>query len=188
MYLFPWARKLIHKPKVFVGPINRLKNKLKLGTQFQSIVYTKHLHNVMDQLVVSNPSSFPTQATSENFKNVPAKGRMDYVRSLCGAKPAPENMKFPEKDIVVGSVPDTFDARTQWPNCPSLKEVRDQGACGSCWVSFSRSHCIFNCEWLWKCYWQPKTIIDRVKLWLTAKNYYWLRETVIDSLKLCLTA
>ena len=27
-------------------------------------------------------------------------------------------------------VPDSFDARTQWPNCPSISEIRDQGSCG----------------------------------------------------------
>ena len=31
-------------------------------------------------------------------------------------------------------LPDSFDAREQWPNCKSLNEIRDQGACGSCWV------------------------------------------------------
>jgi C1A family cysteine protease len=32
-------------------------------------------------------------------------------------------------------VPASFDSREEWPNCPSIKEVRDQGSCGSCWVS-----------------------------------------------------
>lgn len=32
------------------------------------------------------------------------------------------------------SLPDSFDARLQWPNCPTIKEIRDQGSCGSCWV------------------------------------------------------
>lgn len=28
---------------------------------------------------------------------------------------------------VPNDLPDNFDAREQWPNCPTLKEVRDQG-------------------------------------------------------------
>ena len=31
-------------------------------------------------------------------------------------------------------VPSAFDARTRWPNCPSLFEIRDQSNCGSCWA------------------------------------------------------
>jgi cathepsin B len=31
-------------------------------------------------------------------------------------------------------LPDNFDARVQWPNCPTINEVRDQGSCGSCWA------------------------------------------------------
>ena len=34
-------------------------------------------------------------------------------------------------------IPDSFDARQEWPECPSTKEIRDQGSCGSCWVSLS---------------------------------------------------
>ena len=33
------------------------------------------------------------------------------------------------------TLPDTFDARTNWPNCESvINHVRDQSNCGSCWA------------------------------------------------------
>lgn len=31
-------------------------------------------------------------------------------------------------------LPKEFDARKQWPNCPTIGQIRDQGNCGSCWV------------------------------------------------------
>lgn len=33
-------------------------------------------------------------------------------------------------------LPTSFDARAKWPNCITIQEIRDQGACGSCWVSY----------------------------------------------------
>ncbi|XP_047994920.1 cathepsin B-like [Leguminivora glycinivorella] len=35
---------------------------------------------------------------------------------------------------LIASLPENFDSREKWPNCPSLHEIRDQGSCGSCWA------------------------------------------------------
>ena len=34
----------------------------------------------------------------------------------------------------VVALPESFDARTQWAECPSIGQVRQQGNCGSCWA------------------------------------------------------
>ncbi|KHJ84858.1 hypothetical protein OESDEN_15423 [Oesophagostomum dentatum] len=31
-------------------------------------------------------------------------------------------------------IPESFDAREQWPGCDSIKIIRDQANCGSCWA------------------------------------------------------
>lgn len=36
-------------------------------------------------------------------------------------------------------IPKTFDARLRWWKCKSIREVRDQGNCGSCWVCFQKN-------------------------------------------------
>lgn len=43
----------------------------------------------------------------------------------------PDRLGKAEDDL-----PENFDAREQWPHCPTIREIRDQGSCGSCWVSF----------------------------------------------------
>jgi len=32
------------------------------------------------------------------------------------------------------ALPDSFDSRTNWPNCPTIGMIRDQSACGTCWA------------------------------------------------------
>ena len=63
---------------------------------------------------------------------------MDYLRGLMGVKQlsTPDlPVKYHDTENVV--VPENFNGTEYWSNCPSLKEIRDQGACGSCWVSQS---------------------------------------------------
>ncbi len=47
----------------------------------------------------------------------------------------PENFdEMPLHSIGDESLPESFDPKTKWPKCMSLKDVRDQSSCGSCWA------------------------------------------------------
>lgn len=71
-----------------------------------------------------------TWTAGQNFYNVDAS----YIKTLCGTF-----MKGPKLPQVFHNtesikLPDHFDAREQWPNCPTIPQIRDQGNCGSCWA------------------------------------------------------
>lgn len=57
---------------------------------------------------------------------------VEAIKGLMGSLPS-ENM-LQVVDDVDNDLPDSFDPREKWPNCQSLKEVRDQANCGSCWA------------------------------------------------------
>lgn len=60
-------------------------------------------------------------------------------RHMAGTLKPEHNMRLGSNNQVTGtnkSVPEEFDARTQWPECPSIAHIYDQGRCGSCWVSY----------------------------------------------------
>jgi cathepsin B len=61
---------------------------------------------------------------------------LEFVKRLMGVHKDNKNYRLPalRHDINNLVIPDSFDARKNWPECPSIKEIRDQGACGSCWA------------------------------------------------------
>lgn len=64
---------------------------------------------------------------------------LSEVRGMLGMKTLPQKIaeKIPIKYHEVDNEwpPESFDAREKWPNCKTIKQIPDQSACGSCWVS-----------------------------------------------------
>ncbi len=60
------------------------------------------------------------------------------ARSMLGVVPNSLRMRLPRKAstttlVPPKDIPASFDARVQWPSCASIRHIRDQGPCGSCW-------------------------------------------------------
>ncbi|KAL7638747.1 UNVERIFIED_CONTAM: hypothetical protein RMT77_010280 [Armadillidium vulgare] len=70
-------------------------------------------------------------------RNFHEKTSMKAIKNLLGVLPN-SKLFLPSKLVHdIGEdfeFPKNFDAREAWPNCPTIREVRDQGSCGSCWA------------------------------------------------------
>ncbi|XP_063825007.1 cathepsin B [Ostrinia nubilalis] len=77
------------------------------------------------------------QNTWQAGRNFPLETSMKHIRKLMGVLPDQNLMNLPTRvhdDDLIASLPESFDPREKWPDCPTLNEIRDQGSCGSCWA------------------------------------------------------
>jgi len=89
-------------------------------------------HRMVDFI---NSQSLPWKASTDQGPFVSGM-TVNQARRLMGVLPRKDGPQLPEatyaaKDL---AVPDTFDARVQWPNCWTIQQIRDQSACCSCWA------------------------------------------------------
>ena len=70
-------------------------------------------------------------------RNFHPETSLNYFKTLMGVHPAHKRF-LPARKVYelegLEDIPDEFDPRQKWSTCPSIKEIRDQGGCGSCWA------------------------------------------------------
>lgn len=91
-----------------------------------------YLHPLSDDFIESINKQKTTWKAGRNFNpDIP----MQYIIKLMGALPEDKKLPQLEHSLFDVPIPDNFDSRDEWPHCPTIREIRDQGSCGSCWVS-----------------------------------------------------
>ena len=85
--------------------------------------------------VNSDPNANWVAGSNEKFEGASLK----EVKSIMGTVVDPDwVIKLPVREgprLVSDSLPESFDARSNWPKCESvINHIRDQSNCGSCWA------------------------------------------------------
>jgi len=94
-----------------------------------NVAVTKELVDVINAI----PGN--TWKASVEQGNTISRATIGQVKSLLGVKPGgPKLEEKTEFEVELEDVPDTFDSREHWPQCPTIKNIRDQSACGTCWA------------------------------------------------------
>jgi len=89
----------------------------------------------LDKEIIAQVNSNPDSTWRAGYNRKWAKATLAEAKKFMGVKK--NGFKLPVKKMTydASAIPDSFDARTQWgQQCPSVLEVRDQSACGSCWA------------------------------------------------------
>jgi cysteine peptidase C len=85
---------------------------------------------------INSIPNLPWKASHSNGRTVTGAS-LQQIKALMGVKkhlknPLPPKI-FSAAELAM-TLPTSFDAATQWPDCPTIQHIRDQSACGSCWA------------------------------------------------------
>ncbi|KAI9559962.1 hypothetical protein GHT06_013970 [Daphnia sinensis] len=104
-------------------------------SQTKKMKSNKYFNPLSDEFISHINSMKSTWKAGRNFdKSFP----MGAPTQMMGVHPDSNLYMPPVKNVSQlysnQALPDSFDAREQWPNCPTIQEICDQGSCGSCWA------------------------------------------------------
>jgi len=91
-----------------------------------------------------------TWKASEEQGSLISRASIGDVKILLGVKPGgPVLPVKTEFEVKVEDLPESFDSRQNWADCPTIGTIRDQSACGSCWAigaaeAMSDRYCTFK--------------------------------------------
>jgi cathepsin B len=90
---------------------------------------------VVNKDMVNYINSLRTTWTASTDQGNIASFTKEEAKVLLGARrfggPKLPRITYADKNI---KAPASFDSRVQWPQCVTIKNIRDQSACGSCWA------------------------------------------------------
>ena len=92
-----------------------------------------------DEFIAEINAKNSTWTAGRNFAK---DTKIEYLKILMGVLPGSKEFKLPVQTHTIleeSEIPDEFDSRKKWHNCPTIKDIRDQGACGSCGAIHSRA-------------------------------------------------
>jgi len=96
--------------------------------------YTDRLDEIINTVNKSNTTWKAGRNPRWENSNLELVKKSFMKSEFYGVKKAPASSRIFHSYQSVKSAPESFDSRTQWPNCSSLNEIRDQSSCGSCWA------------------------------------------------------
>nr|WBW70097.1 venom protein [Lampona murina] len=106
----------------------------------------KEIHPLSQKMIDYINYGNTTWKAGKNFEGVSLK----YIKGLMGVHKDNHKYGLPPiwHEVPLG-LPESFDSRKKWSYCPSVREIRDQGSCGSCWAfgaveAMSDRHCIHS--------------------------------------------
>ncbi|XP_053208243.1 cathepsin B-like [Panonychus citri] len=99
----------------------------------EKVILSSTISPLSDLMVNKINSLNTTWKAGKNFEGL----TINQIKRFLGVKrllQSSNSIVDLETIEIESNIPNTFDSRRVWPNCPSISFIRDQGSCGSCWA------------------------------------------------------